>query len=522
MFRGTRIDLSHRGIAGLGALVLIVALVSPVLAYQRPGRTERVSVTSDGAEGDRWSESPSTSADGRHVAFVSPSSNLVPGDTNGFPDVFVHDRVTRATDRVSVNSQGEQANGLSVEPSADADGRRVAFSSSASNLVPGDTNDVGDVFVHDRATGTTELVSVASDGTQGNAESHSPSISADGRHVAFVGFASNLVPDDTNGVRDVFVHDRVTSSTERVSVASDGAEGDGFSYRPTISADGRYVAFVSAASNLVPGDTNGVMGIYVHDRANATTERVSVASSGAQANSTSEAPSISADGRHVAFWSFASNLVPGDTNGTSDVFVHDRATGTTERVSVASDGTEEEGHSVTPSISADGRYVAYVSSRHDVFDDLPDIFVHDRATGATERISVALDGTESNGSSWAPSISADGRHVAFVSGASNLVPSDTNSAFDVFVRDRGPATGVGSLAAQQAGASDEDLADVFDLQRKAMWRLDFISSENSRGFHADQETARILAESIDYSRQAQAGAIRLQSPAAAEEPASGP
>ena len=288
------------------------------------GPTSRVSVASDGTQGNDGSVSSSISADGRYVAFYSYASNLVSGDTNGRLDVFVHDQQTGQTSRVSVASDGAQGNHNSYFSSISADGRYVAFFSGASNLVPGDTDGWGDVFVHDQQTGQTSRVSVASDGAQGNHNSYFSSISADGRYVAFDSYASNLVPGDTNGALDVFVHDRQTGQTSRVSVASDGTEGSGSSEYPSISADGRYVAFFSEASNLAPGDTNGVDDIFMHDRQTGQTNRVSMASDGTQGNAESRYPSISADGRYVAFHSGASNLVPGDTNGVADVFVHER------------------------------------------------------------------------------------------------------------------------------------------------------------------------------------------------------
>ncbi len=435
----------------LGPLVLLAVLPAPANAYPGPGITERVSVASDGTEANSYSRySPAISSDGRHVAFPSTASNLVPGDTNGAQDVFVHDRETGVTERVSVASDGTQANAFSYDPAISADVRYVAFYSEASNLVPGDTNGTRDVFVHDRETGVTERVSVASDGTEANSYSVKPTISADGRHVAFWSYASNLVPGDQVGIEDVFVHDRETGVTERVSVAFVGGQANAHSFLPAISADGRHVAFQSRASNLVPGDINEAVDVFVHDRATGATERVSVASDGTQGNFESRfSPAISADGRYVAFASFASNLVPGDTSEALDVFVHDRATGATERVSVASDGAEASGvyrDSFNPAISADGRYVAFEGRASTLVpgdtNGVHDVFVHDRVTGTTERVSMASDGAEANALSGLPAISADGRHVVFPSFASNLVPGDTNEALDVFVRDRGGSLGV--------------------------------------------------------------------------------
>ena len=327
------------------SVVLAIVASSPVLFYGRDAHaatTERVSVASDGTQGNLGSgyNGLSLSADGRVVAFDSGAGNLVAGDTNGSPDIFVHDRQTGQTTRVSVASDGTQGNDRSYSPSISGDGRFVAFDSLAANLVPGDTNGYHDIFVHDRQTGQTTRVSVASDGTPGSQWSYSPSISADGRFVTFHSGASDLVAADTNGYTDVFVHDRQTGQTTRASVASGGTQGNDRSYAPSISGDGRFVAFDSLARNLVPGDTNSQPDVFVHDRQTGQTTRVSVASDGTQGDDRSFYPSISADGRLLAFGSWATNLVAADTNGYSDVFVRDRQTGQTTRVSVPSDGAQ--------------------------------------------------------------------------------------------------------------------------------------------------------------------------------------
>ncbi|MBL4919442.1 PD40 domain-containing protein, partial [Tabrizicola sp. DMG-N-6] len=254
------------------------------------------------------------------MAFVSTASNLVQGDTNGNRDVFVHDRVTGETTRVSVASDGTEGNFFSANSSISGDGRYVAFQSNSINLVSGDTNGSDDIFVHDRVTGQTTRVSVASDGTQGNNASTLPNISANGRYVTFVSAAATLVPGDTNNVSDIFVHDRVTGQTERVSVATNGTQADNFSTSPSISDDGRFVAFTSNATTLVPGDTNNVLDVFVHDRQTGGTMRVSVDDAGQQAAFISALPRISADGKFVTFSSGAP-LVSDDTNLRDDVYV---------------------------------------------------------------------------------------------------------------------------------------------------------------------------------------------------------
>src|SRR5260221_244418 len=254
----------------------------------------------------------------------------------------IWDSLARAqtTERVSVATGGAQGNANRTAfqfCSISAGGRVGAFQSDADNFVAGETNGVQDVFLRDRRSGTTERVSVGTAGTQGNDNSGdipalAPSISADGRFVAFQSAASNLVAGDTNGRLDIFVRDRRSGTTERVSVATDGTQGNDNSgdWGLSISADGRFVAFISSATNLVSGDTNANNDVFVHDRQSGTTERASVATDGTQANFYSRLPSISADGRFVAFLGNASNLVPGDTNGWADVFVLDRPTAPTE------------------------------------------------------------------------------------------------------------------------------------------------------------------------------------------------
>jgi len=411
-----------------------------------PGLTRRVSLSSSGAQGMSHSYTPSISADDRFVTFRSAATNLVSGDTNGVQDIFVRDLLGSTTERVSVNSSGVQGNGASLANTApsSSDGRFVAFGSHATNLVSGDTNLSTDVFVRDRQSGTTERVSVeSSSGVQGNDDSGSPSISSDGRFVAFESLAYNLDPFIFTYTfnQDIFVHDRQNGTTECVSLSavSLGFGGDSYSYSPSISADGRYVAFSTDADDLVPGFTNGARHVFVRDRQSGTTEWISISSSGVEANDWSYSPAISSNGRYVAFDSWASNLVSGDTNGVRDVFVHDRLSGSTERVSVESSGIEANSWSLVNSISVDGRYIVFESAATNLIPDDTnghvDVFIRDRQTGTTSCISLAPVGMHGNSDSSLGSIGS-GRFVAFESFADNLVGGDTNGSRDIFVHDR--------------------------------------------------------------------------------------
>jgi len=423
------------------AFGVLLAEGTPTMAQE----TTRVSVDSTGAQGNDGSAVCRISADGNVLAFQSYASNLVAKDTNGQLDVFVHDRTTGITELVSVDSSGAQGNGQSYAPSISSDGLIVAFVSNASNLVVSDTNAKLDVFVHDRTSGVTERVSVNSSGGEaqgGSYGSASPSISADGRFIAFWSSASNLVTSDTNGCDDVFVRDRTNGITERVNVDSSGAEANRDCSDPAISADGQVVAFYGLASNLVAGDTNGFGDIFVHDLTSGVTVRVSLDSLGAEGNAYSFSPALTADGQIVVFNSSASNLVSGDTNGQLDVFVHDRSTGITEIMSVDSSGGEGNAGSERASISADGKVVAFNSGASNLVagdtNGADDVFIRDRSMGITQRISITSSGAQGDSYSEGHGqlISADGQVVAFSSAATNLVAGDTNSTTDVFVHDR--------------------------------------------------------------------------------------
>ena len=398
------------------------------------GPTRMVSVSPSNAPGNWESRSAVVSADGSTVAFRSKATNLVAGDTNGGEygdDIFVRNRTTGTTRRASVSSSGQQANYYSYLPSISANGEVVAFTSEASNLVSGDTNRAADVFVHSFVTGRTTRVSVGAGGRQaaGWSESSPLAISADGRYVAFWSDAPNLVSGDTNGHSDVFVRDRSTGVTTRVSVGPGGTAGNSDSTSAAMAANGKAVAFESTASNLVANDTNAARDVFLRDLANHVTRRMSVGPGGQQtaAGSYSYDAAVSRDGMRVSFASTAANLVANDTNGETDVFVRDRATATTRLVS--SDATGAPGGGTNPVLSPDGRYVLFSSPRG--------VVVRDLGAGSTTLITVGWDGQPDNASEEDPGgISTGGRVVVFSSNATNLVKNDTYREQEVFLRVR--------------------------------------------------------------------------------------
>lgn len=416
--------------------------------------TERISVGPAGVEATNGGEMTDfdryVSADGRFVVFDSDSNNLVSGDVVGWNE-FLRDRQNGVTECIDVNLAGVPAfggiaaGGLSIS----SDGHYVAFRSGATDLTAGGTSGEIHVFLRDRWSATTEVISVDSAGVEGNNHSQSPSITPDGRFVSFTSLASNLVPGDTNGTWDVFVRDRQGGITERVSVSTGGTEGDAESGTPSISADGRYVVFMSLADNLVSGDTNGRYDVFLRDRSAGVTQCLSVTSSGSTGDHDSGNGAISADGRFVAFTSSATDLIAGDTNGMADVYVYDVQVGSLDRISMGYGGVEGNFDSAWPSISDDGRFVAFASFATNLIPGGTPFgqraYVCDRRTSSIELVSTTTGGAiPSNGASTFPSISSAGRFVVFRSSSTDLVPGDTNGLTDVFIHDRS-ATGFTSL-----------------------------------------------------------------------------
>jgi Tol biopolymer transport system component len=420
-------------------MLVLCAVADHVTAAVWFQGVERMSIGSNGEQAYAAARTSAISADGSVVAFVVQSALLVPGDLNGVDDVLIRDRTTGETLRVSVSSQGIEGDLDSVAPALSANGRVIAFQSDATNLVPGDTNAFADIFVHNRDTGETTRVSISSLGVQADLPCLSPDISDDGQIVTFMSYANTLIPHDTTLRQDIFVHDRSTGETELVSVSDNGTQGNDNSWAPVLSGDGRYVAYRSQADNLVQHDSNSSHDIFVYDRVTATTTRVSISTEGVEGNSTSLRPWMSGNGRYVSFHTFATNFSPLDTSADTDVYVHDRRTGVTEMVSLSVKGESADDHANNARISADGRFVSFESFAGNLVPGgLPfttEVYLRDRHTRSTVRVSMSPHGAAANATSALAAISADGHSVVFESLATNLAPNDTNGETDIYVVD---------------------------------------------------------------------------------------
>ncbi|MFK7795626.1 MAG: TolB family protein [Gammaproteobacteria bacterium] len=415
-------------------------------------------------------------------------------------------------------------------------GRFVAFHSAATNLVPNDTNNRQDIFVYDRESKIMERVSIHSDGSEANHYSLNPSISRNGRYVTFMSSAENLVDNDANGQIDIFVRDRQEKTTSLVSVSIEGNSGNTRSLHPVISANGRYIAFESAAKNLIKDDINESSDVFVRDLVEKTTELISLTSRDQQANHSSHNPSISSDGRYVVFHSPARNLVPVDNKRSdenewnfSDVFIRDRELGKTEIISLNTLGQPGNHPSHSGSVSTDGRFVAFASMSSDLVENYPDtaleitgkgrtarridIFVRDRKNKTTQLASIGKEGAPGNHQSQSPKISSNGRYVTFQSAASNLTEFRVpGSLINIYRRDLqegktmlvtnyyGPKEG--NIMAAHSAVSEDGSFVVFDtnyghsgaeLARESdvyVWnasngKLELVSFENLNINHTD-------------------------------------
>lgn len=404
----------------------------------------RGSTSATGVQANDQSHQPVLSPDGTKVAFESYADNLVPGDTNGQPDIFVKDLTTGAITLVSTNASGVQGDGWSYQPVFSSDGTKLAFSSASDNLVPGDTNNAWDVFVKDLTTGAVTLVSTSASGAQADGfQSSNPILSPDGTKVAFYSDADNLVPDDTDHLRDIFVKDLATGAITLVAASpynggagTNGGDQNGFTYAPSFSPDGTKIVFGSTTGFGAGND------IYIKDLSTGTTTLVSVSASGVHGNGGSYDPVFSPDGTKVAFYTFADNLVPGSSNiEIGNIVVKDLTTGVVTLVSANADGVpQNNGEAQKPVFSPDGTKIAFYSAADNLVPGVNgyQVYVKDLITGAVTVISTSASGMQANGYSQLPGFSADGTKLVFESSASNLVPGDTNGTSDIFVKDIAP------------------------------------------------------------------------------------
>jgi Tol biopolymer transport system component len=432
-----RLDDSPTSVGTATPLISVPTTLSQLRSTAVPTATVSDVAVRLGSPANDHSGSPVISADGRYVLFTSVASNLVPGRSHGDDNVYVYDREGQTVELLRLAGEGSEAESLSYQLDVSANGRWLVFTSEASNLVTGDTNGLSDVFVHDRQKGSTSLVSVSVEGESGKGMSMEPSISADGRWIAFTSYASDLVPEvdehtgkasaDTNQKGDIFVYDRLGNGIQRVSLSSTGEQGNHNSAQPGISADGRYVVYWSLASNLVLGAGRG---IYLHDRATGTTEWIAGGM----------APTISPDGRWIGFLPISSDP-PGDD--AMNVAIYDRQTGEVTIIGGYAKVVEGQPSKVVQ-FSEGGEWLAFSSVfaspdgplRGDSTEWGQQAFLWDRQTATFTLVSATPDGRPGNSISAAPSLSADGRWVAFQSLADNLVARDTNRYMDVFLYDR--------------------------------------------------------------------------------------
>ncbi|MBL8739397.1 MAG: hypothetical protein JNL12_23420 [Planctomycetes bacterium] len=419
--------------------------------------TVLVSQTPAGTAANNSSDFPVVSGDGRFVAFYSAATNLVAGDTNNRGDIFVRDLHAGVTTRVSVGAGGVQADRDCINPVISTDGRFVLFESTATNLGAGGTGSRYYVYLHDRQTGVTSLESLTSGGGVPSGSCTSPSISDDGARIVFRSEAGDIVPNDTNSTWDTFLRDRQLGTTTRISMRADGSQTVAQSQTGRISGDGRYVAF-DTADPLEPSDQGFLTDVYVRDLLLGTLERATVNTSGGHAVAGGSSLDFSRDGRFVLITSGSNDLVPNDTNLglVGDLFVRDLLLDTTELVNWTTTGVQAVGTIWSAKISAEGRRVVFCSSNNTIVpgdtNPLEDVFVRDRWLGSVAKGNLSATGAQANNGTRVAHISADGRYVTFRSSATNLVPGIT-AANCIYARDIEPAgCGNGGTASTYGGA----------------------------------------------------------------------
>jgi len=438
--------------AALGAASLPARAAEDAPAATAITKIQRVSVNAKGTQTDTGAFYPVFSPDGTKVLFASSATTLMVG--GGDSQLYIKTLASGLLRRVSTTSAGKAGNGDVWDERAvfSPDGTKVLFTSDATNLVPGDTNGTADVFEKNLTTGAIRRLSTTSSGGQANSESYSARYSPDGKRVVFVSAATNLVANDTNGVEDLFVKNLATGTVQRVSLTYDRKQIDAWADWPSFSPDGKKIVFTSAATNLVPGDTNGNPDIFVRDLTTGAVARTNVSKMGVQSNGYDDLPAIfHPNGVEVVFNSDGTKLIAKDTNGARDVFSKSLTTGAVKRLSTTSSGGEIPVPSAHGVLDASGEILAFevlpliVDARLDRPRDrrhvarptatITDggVFVKNLATGTLVRVSTTVAGVAGNGSSRDADVSANGKLVAFSSDSTNLVPGDTNGVPDVFV-----------------------------------------------------------------------------------------
>lgn len=422
---------SRRNRLAAGILGVLLSILS---AAPAGAQTHTRPVCRGGVQADDYSVPVDISADGRSVLFSSMAGNLIPGVTGWH--LYLRDLRRCVTELVDVTvTGGASAVGFTAESFLSANGRYVAFASSATDLVPGGTNDVGNVFLRDLRRRTTELISVTHDGSPADDASWTGGVSADGRYVLFVSMATNLLPGGPPpNTRNVYLRDRALRSTRLIATVPPNSVAP--AWTPYLSPDGRF-SLITLLPTTPPGEQRWLT--HLVNNSTLRSRVVSVSLDGDRPDESTWGVGVSVGGRFVLFNSLASDLVPGDTNGATDAFVRDMVAGQTRRISLSSTGDQANRGGAGTGISPDGRYVAFESPATNLVpgdtNGAEDVFVRDLRTGTTVRASLASDGTQPNGDSEIGKLSANGRFVAFRSYASNLVPNDTNGRWDVFVRD---------------------------------------------------------------------------------------
>lgn len=425
--------LAPRFIAcGSCALALLATgLAGDASARARISAPQIISVSGDGSGGRAFSVRPELSASGDRVAFISMADNFVPG-SGEMMNIFVREVGSSRTTLVS-GDLGDGSLSVSTDPAISGDGQLVAFASTAPRRFHSPARQI---LLAGSDGSSAGIASVAADGKAADGDSATPALSHDGTRIVFASSASNLSADCGDGHQNIYLRDSLRQETICLSVPEAGGRADGSSYQPSISSDGRYVAFRSAAANLVEGDANGVDDIFLRDIAEGTTRRISVSSEGLEANRESTEPSVSADGSRIVFLSRATNLDPRQRIGAPGVYLHDTASGETVLVSVDKKGRAAEDFNGQPRISGSGRFVVFLSSAKVLAgkcsNGRPKVFLRDMTRSGVRLVSAGMGGKEANNNSFQPAISADGKIVAFRSAASNLVPGDDNRLDDIF------------------------------------------------------------------------------------------